>query len=149
MTTKPLRVLHFADAHIDIANYGRHDPETGLPLRVVDFLRALDQIVETAVSQQVDLVIFAGDAYKDRNPQPTFQRSNNVPDEVNIHQSQQRCEEKWVSFSGGGQTDRPSVVSCCPPSHMGNDRTTARRAKGSTHPRRERLAPGGCRCARP
>ena len=75
MTTKPLRVLHFADAHIDIANYGRHDPETGLPLRVVDFLRALDQIVETAVSQQVDLVIFAGDAYKDRNPQPTFQRA--------------------------------------------------------------------------
>ncbi|MEZ4511427.1 MAG: exonuclease SbcCD subunit D [Chloroflexota bacterium] len=75
MTNKPLRVLHFADAHIDIANYGRHDPETGLPLRVVDFLRALDQIVETAVSQQVDLVIFAGDAYKDRNPQPTFQRA--------------------------------------------------------------------------
>jgi exonuclease SbcD len=72
---KPIRVLHFADAHIDIANYGRHDPDTGLPLRVMDFLRALDQIVETAVSQQVDLVIFAGDAYKDRNPQPTFQKA--------------------------------------------------------------------------
>lgn len=71
---KPIRLLHFADAHIDIANYGRHDPHTALPIRVVDFLQALDQIVETAVSQPVDLVIFAGDAYKDRNPQPTFQR---------------------------------------------------------------------------
>ncbi len=71
---KALRVLHFADAHIDIANYGRHDPETGLPLRVMDFLAALDQIVDRALAEPVDLVLFAGDAYKDRNPQPTFQR---------------------------------------------------------------------------
>jgi exonuclease SbcD len=72
--SRSLKVLHFADAHIDIANYGRHDPETGLPLRVVDFLNALDQIVDTAIAEKVDLVLFAGDAYKDRNPQPTFQR---------------------------------------------------------------------------
>jgi len=74
MTTNPVRILHFADAHIDIANYGRHDPSSLLPVRVMDFLQSLDQIVETAVSEQVDLVLFAGDAYKDRNPQPTFQR---------------------------------------------------------------------------
>jgi exonuclease SbcD len=74
-TAKPIRLLHFADAHIDIANYGRHDPETGLPMRVMDFLHALDQIVDAAVAEKVDLVIFAGDAYKDRNPQPTFQRA--------------------------------------------------------------------------
>jgi exonuclease SbcD len=67
--------LHFADAHIDIANYGRHDPETALPIRVMDFLNALDQVIDTAVEEKVDLVIFAGDAYKDRNPQPTFQRA--------------------------------------------------------------------------
>ena len=72
--SKRLRFLHFADAHIDIANYGRHDPESGLPLRVVDFLQALDEIVDRAIDEQVDLVLFAGDAYKDRNPQPTFQR---------------------------------------------------------------------------
>ena len=39
-----LRILHFADAHIDIANYGRHDPDTALPVRVMDFLAALDQM---------------------------------------------------------------------------------------------------------
>ncbi|WKZ47251.1 MAG: exonuclease SbcCD subunit D [Anaerolineales bacterium] len=69
-----MKLLHFADAHIDMANYGRHDPETGLPLRVLDFLKSLDTIVDAAISQRVDLVIFAGDAYKDRAPAPTFQR---------------------------------------------------------------------------
>jgi exonuclease SbcD len=69
-----IKILHFADAHIDMANYGRHDPETGLPQRVMDFLQSLDEIVQTAISEKVDLVIFAGDAYKDRSPAPTFQR---------------------------------------------------------------------------
>lgn len=69
-----LKVLHFADAHIDIANYGRHDPQTGLPVRVLDFLRSLDEIIDAAIREKVDLVVFAGDAYKDRNPAPTFQR---------------------------------------------------------------------------
>lgn len=69
-----MKLLHFADAHIDMANYGRHDPHTGLPLRVLDFLKSLDTIVDAAISERVDLVIFAGDAYKDRSPAPTFQR---------------------------------------------------------------------------
>jgi len=68
------RILHFADAHIDMANYGRHDPESGLPMRVLDFLKSLDTIVDTAIEEKVDLVLFAGDAYKDRTPAPTFQR---------------------------------------------------------------------------
>lgn len=69
-----IKLLHFADAHIDLARQGRRDPETGLPVRVLDFLRALDRIVDTAVSEKVDLVIFAGDAYRDRTPSPTYQR---------------------------------------------------------------------------
>jgi exonuclease SbcD len=69
-----MKLLHFADAHIDMANYGRHDPETGLPLRVLDFLKSLDTIVDAAINEKVDMVIFAGDAYKDRSPAPTFQR---------------------------------------------------------------------------
>ena len=69
-----MRLLHFADAHIDMANYGRHDSETGLPLRVLDFLKSLDTIIDAAIHEKVDMVIFAGDAYKDRSPAPTFQR---------------------------------------------------------------------------
>ena len=69
-----LKILHFADAHIDMATYGRHDPETGLPVRVMDYLQSLDTIVDAAIDENVDLVIFGGDAYKDRNPAPTYQR---------------------------------------------------------------------------
>lgn len=69
-----IKLLHFADAHIDMTNFGAHDPETGLPERVMDFLRSLDTIIQTAIEEEVDLVIFAGDAYKDRSPAPTFQR---------------------------------------------------------------------------
>ena len=69
-----VKVLHFADAHIDMANYGRHDPETGIPYRIQDFLKSLDTIVDAAIQERVDLVLFAGDAYKDRTPAPTYQR---------------------------------------------------------------------------
>jgi exonuclease SbcD len=69
-----IKLLHFSDAHIDMANYGRHDATTGLPVRVLDFLKSLDTIVDAAIAEQVDLVLFAGDAYKDRSPAPTFQR---------------------------------------------------------------------------
>jgi exonuclease SbcD len=69
-----LRLLHFSDAHIDIVTQGRRDPKTGLPLRVMDFLKALDTIIDAAIMEKVDLVLFSGDAYKDRNPLPTYQR---------------------------------------------------------------------------
>jgi DNA repair protein SbcD/Mre11 len=69
-----MRILHFADAHIDIASQRRRDPESGLPIRVLDFLKALDAIIDAAITEKVDLVLFAGDAYKDRTPVPTYQR---------------------------------------------------------------------------
>ena len=69
-----IKLLHFADAHIDLARQGRRDAESGLPLRVLDFLKSLDAIVDAAISEKVDLVIFAGDAYRDRSPSPTYQR---------------------------------------------------------------------------
>jgi exonuclease SbcD len=69
-----IKLLHFADAHIDLARQGRREAESGLPLRVLDFLRSLDAIVDAAIAEKVDLVIFAGDAYRDRSPAPTYQR---------------------------------------------------------------------------
>lgn len=69
-----IKLVHFADAHIDIATHGKRDAESGLPYRVLDFLKALDTIVDAAIAENADLVIFAGDAYKDRQPAPTFQR---------------------------------------------------------------------------
>lgn len=69
-----LKILHFSDAHIGAANHGRRDPHTDLPLRVMDFLASLDTIVDAAMAEKVDLVLFSGDAYDNRNPTPTMQR---------------------------------------------------------------------------
>ena len=72
--TEPIRMLHFADTHIGMENYGRTDPATGLSSRVMDFLHRMDEMVDYARANDVDLVVFAGDAFKSRNPSPTFQR---------------------------------------------------------------------------
>lgn len=70
----PLHVLHFADVHIGMENYGAVDSETGLNSRVVDFLRRMEEMTDYAKEHAVDLVIFAGDAFKTRTPNPTYQR---------------------------------------------------------------------------
>ena len=67
-------VLHFADLHLGVENYGRLDPVTGLHSRLLDFLRSFDELVDYALEQPVDLVLFAGDVYKTRDPNPTHQR---------------------------------------------------------------------------
>lgn len=69
-----MRILHFSDLHIGVENYGRIDPETGLSTRLGDFLAALDEVVDFALTQNVDLVLLAGDAYKGRDPSQTHQR---------------------------------------------------------------------------
>jgi len=69
-----IRILHFADLHLGVENYGRLDPATGLSTRVADFLRAFDGLVEYALTEGIDLVLFAGDAFKTRTPSPTYQR---------------------------------------------------------------------------
>ena len=70
----PIRLLHIADIHIGMENYGRTDPQTGLNQRVMDFLRRLTDAVDYALDHEIDVVIFAGDAYKTRDPNPTYQR---------------------------------------------------------------------------
>jgi exonuclease SbcD len=69
-----IRFLHFSDLHLGIENYGRLDPATGMNTRVQDFLRALDAVVDRAIREQVDAVLFAGDAYKTKDPNVTYQR---------------------------------------------------------------------------
>lgn len=72
--TDPIRVLHFADVHIGMENYGKSDVNSGVSSRVVDFLRRMDGMVDYARDNDVDLVVFAGDAFKTRSPNQTYQR---------------------------------------------------------------------------
>ena len=72
--SQPINLLHLADIHIGMENYGRLDSKSGLNSRVVDFLRRMSQAIDIALERQVDICIFAGDAYKNQRPNPTFQR---------------------------------------------------------------------------
>ncbi|HZO27748.1 MAG TPA: exonuclease SbcCD subunit D [Chloroflexota bacterium] len=69
-----IKLLHLADVHIGMENYGRLNPETGLNTRLHDFLDTLDEAVTHAIDQRVDAVVVAGDVYKSRDPSPTHQR---------------------------------------------------------------------------
>jgi exonuclease SbcD len=88
-----MRILHLSDVHIGVENYGRPATDAdvealpacfapgadrsayvGMSTRTLDFLATLDEAVEHALSQGIDLVLFAGDAYKSRDPSQTHQR---------------------------------------------------------------------------
>ncbi len=70
-----IRLLHFADLHIGTENYGRPHPATGMNGRVVDFLERFDELIDYTLEHEADLVVFAGDAFKTRSPNPTYQRA--------------------------------------------------------------------------
>ena len=52
-----IRILHFADLHLGVETYGRPDPATGLSTRLLDALRALDELVD----YDYDLNLACGD----------------------------------------------------------------------------------------
>jgi len=67
-----LRLLHFADVHLGMTNFGRLIPSMGIHSRVLEYLDALDQICGAAEDLKVDLIVFAGDAFRSRSPNPTL-----------------------------------------------------------------------------
>ncbi len=69
-----MKIIHFADLHLGIESYGVLNPQTGLSARLEDFLSAFDKLVEYAVSEGVELVLFCGDAYQRKDPTQTYQR---------------------------------------------------------------------------
>lgn len=70
-----MKILHFSDLHLGMENYGHIDPATGLSSRFQDWQKALDDMVAIANSEDVDVVIFSGDAFKNRDPSPTYQNA--------------------------------------------------------------------------
>ncbi len=69
-----LRVLHLADLHIGVENYGHFDVSTGMHTRLADFLARFDEAITVGIDAKVDLVLIAGDMFKNRDPQPRHQR---------------------------------------------------------------------------
>lgn len=69
-----MRLLHFSDLHLGVEIHGKRDPETGMHTQLKDFLRCMDFMVETATQRDIDVVLFTGDAYHSRRPDPLSQR---------------------------------------------------------------------------
>ena len=70
-----LHLLHLADIHFGMENYGRLDPASGLNRRLLDFSRSVHTAIDYALDHDVHLAIFAGDIYKHRDPDPSWQRA--------------------------------------------------------------------------
>jgi len=69
-----VRVLHIADLHIGVENYGHFDVTRGMHTRLIDFLARFDEAIDIGIARGVDLVLIAGDMFKNRNPPPRLQR---------------------------------------------------------------------------
>nr|MBP7057490.1 exonuclease subunit SbcD [Candidatus Gracilibacteria bacterium] len=70
-----MKFLHFSDLHLGMENYSHIDPDTGLSTRFQDWQNSLDAMIELANEQDVDMVLFTGDAFKNRDPSPTYQNA--------------------------------------------------------------------------
>lgn len=71
-----IKLLHLSDIHMGSGlSHGRLNPETGLNTRIEDFTAALRQCIDRALSEPVDLVLFAGDAFPDATPPPLVQQA--------------------------------------------------------------------------
>lgn len=69
-----IQFVHTADIHFGMENYGKIDPTTGIHSRLLDFERALNVAIDTAIERKVDFFLFSGDAYKTASPTPTQQK---------------------------------------------------------------------------
>lgn len=69
-----IKFIHTADIHYGVENYGRIDSKTGIHSRLLDFHKALNFCIDTALEEEVDFFLFSGDAYKTTNPSPTQQK---------------------------------------------------------------------------
>ena len=69
-----IQFIHTADIHFGMENYGRIDSRTGIHTRLLDFQKALNHCIDSAIQHDVDFFLFSGDAYKTANPSPTQQR---------------------------------------------------------------------------
>jgi exonuclease SbcD len=69
-----IQFIHTADIHFGMENYGKIDPKTGIHSRLLDFAKALNLCIDTAIERNVDFFLFAGDAYKTHHPSQTQQK---------------------------------------------------------------------------
>ncbi len=71
-----LKLLHFSDIHMGSGFiHGQINPDTGLNSRFEDFVATMGRCIDRAISDQVHLVLFGGDAFPDATPAPFIQQA--------------------------------------------------------------------------
>lgn len=63
-----MKIAIISDPHIGDYSYGKTDIETGLNTRLLDFLHNLDQTVNYAIENEIDIYIIVGDIYRVKHP---------------------------------------------------------------------------------
>nr|HID12517.1 hypothetical protein [Anaerolineae bacterium] len=74
-----IHLLHFADLHIGIENYGRLDPATGVNRRVLDFLRRPSPTYQRAFAPRVKRLADAVVLLVGNHDLPTMVRPATAP----------------------------------------------------------------------
>ena len=67
-----MRILQTADNHLGETAYSRIDPLTGLNARGLDFFNSLQNILDTALKERVDVLLVVGDFFTRVNPHPRY-----------------------------------------------------------------------------
>ncbi len=65
-------LAHVGDTHVGMTNYGKLNPHSGIHSRLEDFDRDMKELVATCINRNVDAFLFAGDAYKNASPTPSY-----------------------------------------------------------------------------
>lgn len=63
-----MKFLHVADEHIDDTRHGLLNPKTGINKAMESHAACLKHVVDTAVAQGAELIVSAGDNFKDGRP---------------------------------------------------------------------------------
>ena len=72
----PIKILHLSDIHLGSSfSHGRINADTGVNTRLEDFNKSLTLCIDQAIADDVDLVLFAGDAFPDATPPPYIQEA--------------------------------------------------------------------------
>lgn len=66
-----MKIAHIGDTHLGMTNFSKINPLFGLNDRLADYVKCLHFAVDTIIEQDVECVLFVGDAYKNRFPDAT------------------------------------------------------------------------------
>ena len=69
-----MKILNLSDIHLGSSfRHGKINPETQQNTRLEDFIHSLSICIDRAINEDVDLVLFGGDAFPDSTPAPYIQ----------------------------------------------------------------------------